>query len=183
MSEPASVSGREGGSHANAVSWTCCANLSTESSLQVLSPQGVTILSCCFDECKLVSHTSDYYSAVAGRPRPPPERWRAALELGRSSVILHGTNPEGGAAVSEHRVLSVSQLQLGLGGAIKLLAEPQGTLLTCEHMHVGLRTKFASLVNAMPSARNALQNCCYNLRSWQSWQSDSIPFSLQVKLR
>ena len=83
------MSGRAANSAALPLSWSCSASLGADSQFTVQDENGLSLLSCSFAEGRLVSHTNDFFESVPGRARPPPERWRAALEIQSASVRLH----------------------------------------------------------------------------------------------
>ena len=90
----ASVSGRDADTAASLLSWSCSASLGAGSKLTVQDADGHSLLSCSFAEGRLVSYTSDFFETVPGRARPPPERWRAALEVQSASVEVYSSVPD-----------------------------------------------------------------------------------------
>lgn len=123
--EEASASAKSADQAAPAISWSCCANLSSDSQLSVQDSKGQSLLSCIFKEARVVSHSSDFYDSVVGKPRPPPERWRAALEVGGASILLNPHGTYGSADLPALEISKAAQVHTGAWGATNLSADAQ----------------------------------------------------------
>ena len=129
--EETSVSGRSSSNEASRLSWSCSASLGADSKLTVHSAKGHPLLSCSFAVGKFVSHTSDYFEAVPGRARPPPERWRAALEVQSASVRLH-TSGDGNSDSVSWQLCTAQLFSTGLGSSLAAPAAGGKATLQCE---------------------------------------------------
>ena len=91
----------------------------------VQDAQGSTLLTCDFTEGKLVGHTNDFSDGVAGSPRPPPERWRASLEIDGAALSL---TPEEDSGVAI-KLCSAKKFRAGVEGTASHASKH---LLQCE---------------------------------------------------